>query len=129
MVVANQEYKDMIMEDNDKRSLCESAPPSRDDILRTGPKHARAYKSPFTTSVRVSCHIPIEAASQLPAVQSSRFNLSDNDIQGSNSQAASALASTSSPPSVADLKVVDSMTCIEIMMCCLLKEQDDRNED
>ena len=105
---ANPERRDTNMEDSDKRSLSESASPTRDGILRTGSKHARVYKNLFTTSVRVSSDIQIEVVSQLSAAQSFPFNLFDNAFQGSNSQATLA----SSLSSVEASKVVDSMSRI-----------------
>ena len=97
--IANMESNDTSMESGDKRSLSASASPTRDGILRSGPKHARAYKSPFTTPAR-STEVPIEVVSELPAIESFPFNLSESSGQASLSHAASpALASVSSPPS------------------------------
>ena len=67
-VVASQEGKDTSMEGSGKRSLSESSSPTCDGILRTGPKHVRAYKSAFTTPVLTASNVPVEAASQLPEI-------------------------------------------------------------
>ena len=99
-VIANMESKDTSMESGDKRSLSASASPTRDGILRSGPKHARAYKSPFTTPAR-STEVPIEVVSELPAIESFPFNLSESSGQASLSHAASPVqVSVSSPPSI-----------------------------
>ena len=69
--VASLECKDTSMEGSDKRSLSESASPTRDGILRSGPKHARAYKSLCITLAR-STEVPIEIVSELLAIESFR---------------------------------------------------------
>ena len=86
--IANMESNDTSMESGDKRSLSASASPTRDGILRSGPKHARAYKSPVTTPAR-STEVPIEVVSELPAIESFPFNLSESSGQASLSHTAS----------------------------------------
>ena len=71
----------------------------------------------------------LEVDSDMPTIESFPFKLSASNAEGSHSQTTSVLASASLPPPVESLKVVESMTGMEIMMRRLLKEQDDRNED
>ena len=49
------------MNAHDKRSLSQLASPSRDGALRSGAKHARAYKSPFTILVPLTSDLPVGA--------------------------------------------------------------------
>ena len=97
------------MEGSDKRSLSESSSPAHDDILRAGPKHTRAYKSPFTVPERPASDVPIETAPQLSAIQSFPFKLSDMNDQGSNSQAVPVQVSASHLAPGESLKIMNSM--------------------
>ena len=108
-VIASLECQDASMEGSDKRSLSESSSPAHDDILRAGPKHTRAYKSPFTVPAHPVSDFPIEAASRLPTIQSFPFKLSDMNDRGSNSQAVLVQVSASHLAPGESLKVIDSM--------------------
>ena len=100
--------------ESEKRALSQSSTPQRNSALRGGIKQ-RLYTSRFVD--RES----LEVDSDMPTIESFPFKLSASNAEGSHSQTASVQTSASIPPPAESLKVVESMTGMEIMMRRLLK--------
>ena len=91
--ISTQQSNDSSMDNEEKLSLSQPGSPSRKSVLRSGAKHTRTYKSPFTTPICTASDLSVgtmtdsSSTQHLRMIESFPFSLTESSSHASASHA------------------------------------------